>query len=282
MTTTDTTVQNLIINTMTQAQYMTITPSSTELYMITDSVPGVVDQTFNGTSANAQSGVAIAGANFIQNTATGTGSLIIGGEASDRVGATSIGYLSVVGANNTTAIGYNSQATSQYSITIGRNSKTSGASAIQIGYGTNSTANTLSVGFYNNSSTHYNWQLLDGTTGIIPNARLNSKAIDNWGCPDYSAGISMGLPTYPTSETTTTYTCPSAGIGKFWLLRAAVGYNVDIYVNNINVWSASALSAFGLTALIPLSKDDVVLVKTNGTTNTWEVATAFYPLKGEA
>ena len=111
---------------------------------------------------------------YLQNTATGTGSLIIGGEASDRVGATSVGYTSVVGANNTTALGYNSQATSQHSITIGRNSKTSGASAIQIGYGTNSTANTLSIGFYNNSSTHYNWQLLDGTTGLIPTARIDT------------------------------------------------------------------------------------------------------------
>ena len=112
--------------------------------------------------------------NYLTNTATGTGSLIIGGTASDRVGATSVGYTSVVSANNTTALGYNSQATSQYSITIGRNSKTSGASAIQIGYGTNSTANTLSIGFYNNSSTHYNWNLLDGTTGLIPTARIDT------------------------------------------------------------------------------------------------------------
>ena len=37
MTTTDTTVSNLIINTMTQAQYSQITPSDTELYLVTDS-----------------------------------------------------------------------------------------------------------------------------------------------------------------------------------------------------------------------------------------------------
>lgn len=110
---------------------------------------------------------------------------------------------------------------------------------------------------------------------------LAKKTVDSWGCPDWSSGISMGLPTYPLSTTTTTFTCPSAGIGKFWLLRSSAGYNIEIYVNNISIWSASALSAFGLTALIPLSKNDVVLVKTNGTSNTWEVATAFYPLKGE-
>ena len=36
MTTTDTNVNNLIINTMTKATYDTITPSATELYMVTD------------------------------------------------------------------------------------------------------------------------------------------------------------------------------------------------------------------------------------------------------
>lgn len=39
MTTTDTNVQNLIINTMTKAIYDDITPSNTELYLITDESP---------------------------------------------------------------------------------------------------------------------------------------------------------------------------------------------------------------------------------------------------
>ena len=137
-------------------------------------VANIVTNTAYNASSNKIATMSDVPSDYLTNTATGTGSLIIGGEASDRVGATSVGYTSVVGANNTTAIGYNSQATSQYSITIGKNSKTSGASAIQIGYGTNSTANTLSVGFYNNSSTHYNWQLLDGTTGKIPTARIDT------------------------------------------------------------------------------------------------------------
>ena len=45
MATTDTPVQNLIINTMTQAQYATITPSETELYMVTDGVISSSDVT---------------------------------------------------------------------------------------------------------------------------------------------------------------------------------------------------------------------------------------------
>ena len=43
MATTDVTVSNLIINTLTAAQYATITPSDTELYMITDEVISASD-----------------------------------------------------------------------------------------------------------------------------------------------------------------------------------------------------------------------------------------------
>ena len=67
--TTDTTVSNLIINKLTQQQYDGIVnPSDTELYMVTDGQISyndldnkpVVDQTYNSSSTNAQSGVAVA------------------------------------------------------------------------------------------------------------------------------------------------------------------------------------------------------------------------------
>ena len=45
MATTDTTVNNLIINTLTAEQYATITPSETELYMVTDEVITASDVT---------------------------------------------------------------------------------------------------------------------------------------------------------------------------------------------------------------------------------------------
>lgn len=43
--TTETTISNLKINTMTQAQYNSITPSSTELYLVTDGVLSSSDVT---------------------------------------------------------------------------------------------------------------------------------------------------------------------------------------------------------------------------------------------
>ena len=117
---TETTVSNLKINKLTSAQYATITPSATELYLTDEVISSsdvttalgytpenqankvttitssstdtqypsakcvydaiqaggggsiIVDQTYSASSTNAQSGVAINGAKFIQNTATGT------------------------------------------------------------------------------------------------------------------------------------------------------------------------------------------------------------------
>lgn len=64
---TTTNVQQVKLNVMTQSQYNTTTKSPTELYMITDAQVDfnslankpVVDQTYSGTSTNAQSGVAV-------------------------------------------------------------------------------------------------------------------------------------------------------------------------------------------------------------------------------
>lgn len=165
-----------------------------------DAGGGTVDQTFDGTSANAQSGVAISNAKFIQNTATGTNALTLLGTATSGFRATNIGYGSTasgyqataLGCDATasidfaTALGYNAKASNLHSVALGTGADASGyvsialghsaiaskSSAIQIGHGTNSTANTLNIGFDENNT---NWQLLDGTTGLIPDARISSN-----------------------------------------------------------------------------------------------------------
>lgn len=221
---TETTVSNLKINKLTSAQYATITPSATELYLTDEVISSsdvttalgytpenqankvttitssstdtqypsakcvydaiqaggggsiIVDQTYSASSTNAQSGVAINGAKFIQNTATGTNGLTIAGTASSSTSAVNIGKTSTAGGGYSTAVGYYAASNGARSTSIGYGARIGAATAdaIQIGYGTNSTANTLSIGFYNNSSTHYNWQLLDGTTGLIPTARIDT------------------------------------------------------------------------------------------------------------
>lgn len=128
-------------------------------------------------------------ASLLKNTATGSNALTLLGTACSVPNGINIGYGSSadrecvsIGTNATTnnlgvAVGYGTEASYSYSTALGTIAKSTANGAIQIGYGTNSTAKTLSIGFYNNSATHYNWQLLDGTTGLIPDDRISSNIV---------------------------------------------------------------------------------------------------------
>lgn len=147
------------------------------------SIEGItVDQTYDGTSSNAQSGVAISGAKFLKNKATGTSSLSILGSASSGTACTNIGVGSLADKNGT-ALGYGSSASAEYgglslgyqtgasgyySIAIGSESYATASRSIQLGTGSNSTANSLFCGF----GAQTNYKMLDGTTGLIPQERL--------------------------------------------------------------------------------------------------------------
>lgn len=145
---------------------------------------GTVDQTYDPTSTNAQSGTAVAEAvqPALKNTATGAGSLQIGGSTpTTRTNVLIIGKANAIGNNgigiscNATsatfgsaaiAIG-NAMATNVGSIAISPNSLglADKDNAIQLGGGTNSTANSFQV---------FTFQMLDGTTGLIPAARMGT------------------------------------------------------------------------------------------------------------
>ena len=176
---------------------------------------GTVDQTYDATSTNAQSGVAIAGEltnyqatlvsgtniktvgntsllgsgdiNAVLNTATGSNSLTIMGTAATSAGAINIGssttasssgYSVAIGNSakasgvSAVALGRGAQATNTSSVAIGRDAQSTAAYAIQIGKGTNATASTLAIGFNGT-----NYDLLDGTTGLIPDARISSSFV---------------------------------------------------------------------------------------------------------
>lgn len=157
-----------------------------------------VDQTYDGTSSNPQSGVAINGAKFIQNTATGTNSITIGGASTAGSNSLNIGKSSNANVNHGTAVGVGAKVRSESGIAVGyaidigtsiggigiggsvSNSNygiaiggfVDGAvNSIQIGHGTNSTVNSLQIGFGVNN----NYKLLDGTTGLIPDARISTN-----------------------------------------------------------------------------------------------------------
>lgn len=166
---------------------------------VTISTGGTVDQTYDGTSANAQSGVAIAGAGFLNNTATGTSALTINGTATAKTQAINIGTLSQATANYGTTVGAYSYANGSKSSAFGNYARATADRAIQIGQGTNSTADTLQIGF--NGTTY---QLLDGTTGLIPDARISNNIARTSAIPTSSTVASWGFITGINSSDVTT------------------------------------------------------------------------------
>ena len=151
--------------------------SSNKIATMSD-VP-TVDQTYNASSTNAQSGVAINGARFIQNATTLTNSIAIGSDVSmGAVASIAIGANSVVEDTSSIVIGGSATALGKRGIAIGRAAQSGTDEAYQLGYGYNNAAQSFAVGFYNNGNT-VNYQLLNGTTGKIPNERLNLPSIHN-------------------------------------------------------------------------------------------------------
>lgn len=138
-------------------------------FITSSSIP-TVDQTFDGTSANAQSGIAINGVGFLQNTATGNSSITVNGTATTKSQAINIGTGSQATGNYGTALGAYSFGNASHALGIGNYAKATADYAIQLNKGTNSTSNSLYVGFDSD-----NYQLLDGATGLIPDARISTN-----------------------------------------------------------------------------------------------------------
>ena len=196
---------------------------------------GTVDQTYDATSANAQSGIAINGAKFLQNTANGTGSITINGTAANGNYAVNIGNNAYTGGY-AVSIGNGTSANGGYSvclgnsatsygtsgvaigrgtningsgvngIAIGRDAAVQASNAIQLGNGTNTTANSMAVGFadIDGNGTAASYSMLDGTTGLIPDARLSNNIARTSAIPTSSTVASWGFITGINSSDVTT------------------------------------------------------------------------------
>lgn len=115
-------------------------------------------------------------AHFLKNSSSVATSLTISGTASTYQSTVNLGVYSAVGNPGSTALGYNAQSSGSVSIALGYNATSSANGAIQIGQGTNSTANSLAIGFGDDSEHNpLEYQLLDGATGLIPDARISSN-----------------------------------------------------------------------------------------------------------
>ena len=115
---------------------------------------------------------------LLKNTSTGTNCLTILGTATTQNYSINIGAGSYATSANCVALGYNAVAAGGYSTALGNGAAVTSDYSIQLGFGQNETANSLSVGFGIDPLYHpnqYNWILLDGITGLIPDARLSSN-----------------------------------------------------------------------------------------------------------
>ena len=208
---------------------------------------GTVDQTYDATSANAQSGVAIAGAGFLNNTATGTSALTINGTATAKTQAINIGTLSQATGNYGTTVGAYSYANGSKSSAFGNYARATADRAIQIGQGTNSTADTLQIGFNGTS-----YQLLDGTTGLIPDARISNNIARTSAIPTSTTVAGWGFITGINSTDVTN----------------ALGYtpydssNPSGYITGIS--SGDVTTALGYT---PVNPSSLATVATSGSYN---------------
>jgi hypothetical protein len=243
---------------------------------------GAVDQTYDGTSTNAQSGVAIEGAGFLKNSTSisdslaignnvsphgGRYSVLLGHSAGGQSGTVALGY-NANGDSNTVAIGYSSSASGNGSTSIGSASSATGDYAIQLGCGTNSTNNSLSVGFYNSYTEHYNWQLLDGTTGLIPDARLSSNIARASQLPD----ISTKQDTLVSGTNIKTINNESVlGSGNFQLQKIEYeGGDWSLGVNSLNDHSWGSIVQTN-DKYVALSSTGWISTSTDGTTWTTPV-----------
>jgi hypothetical protein len=117
-------------------------------------------------------------ASYVMGSFQGGTAIGIGAESESYGGSSvAMGYQAVAGTVTSTeatyscvALGPRCKATGSRGIAIGYNAQATAACAMQIGPGTNSTANTCQLGYYNGSS-FTTYQLLDFTTGTIPAAR---------------------------------------------------------------------------------------------------------------
>lgn len=133
---------------------------------------------------------------FLTNDATWTSALTILGTATAKTQATNVGALSQATANYGTALWSYSQANASHAVAIWNYARTTWQYTIQLWKWTTSTASKLYVWFEND-----NWELLDGTTWLIPDARISSniaRSTDVSGKQDKATSWSAAPTTTPT------------------------------------------------------------------------------------
>lgn len=122
---------------------------------------------------------------YLKNLATGGTQAIALGTMASATASGSIAYGYSAGATSTysMAIGWNAGASNTNTIAIGKDAKATASGAIALGTGAeNSTANTFQVKTY---------ELLDLSTGLIPDARISSNIARTTDIPSLSNYVTL-------------------------------------------------------------------------------------------
>ena len=151
---------------------------------------------------------------------------------------TNLAILGTASGSASVAIGYQSNtSTASYAIAIGAEAEARGDSSIQLGYGSNLNDMTFYVGFFD--TTPVNYELLDGTTGLIPDARISSNIARTSAIPTKISDLTDDTATYPIDKADT-LTGLTASISELNIMDG-----VTVSAANIN----SVTSKIGLTDL---------------------------------
>lgn len=206
-----------------------------------------VDSTLSTTSTNpVQNKVITTSLNKkLENTSTGYNSLTVGG----------ISYSS----GNTLNVGKGSKAMASWSTALGFSAETRAESAIQLGYGKNYDELTLAVGFVESDTEYevqnaYNYTLLDGATGLIPDARLSNNIarttdIGNGTITFTQGGVTKGtITTNQSGNTTIAFDAGGGGGGAVDSVNGQTG---------VVVLTASDVGALPDSTTIPSKTSDL-------------------------
>lgn len=129
----------------------------------------------------------------IHNSTRAQFSISIGGQPTTNQYATNCGVSSQANTSYGTAYGYGSRANGMLSTAVGASAYATAANAIQIGYGTNNTANTLSVGL----TVANNYELLN-SSGKVPTGRYIAMT----GADGVNAGTIGAVPAPTATDNT--------------------------------------------------------------------------------
>lgn len=194
-----------------------------------------------------------------------TNGIAIGVDASADVNAVGLGRDADAGVRGT-AIGAYAKTSADTGIAIGcwnssmHNAVSSAKGAYQFGVGTNSTARTLNVGWYDDSvspSTFRNYQVLDGNTGLIPDARISTNITR-------TADLATVATTGSYNDLSDKPTIPAAQVNSDWNAVSGVAEILN-KPSLATVATSGSYNDLSNKPTIPTVNDATLTIQKNGT-----------------